>query len=192
MSNESKELSRVGDSISEVGESITRIGKFLRHVDRIVTSVGSIKTGIGVAAAGVGALWSRTNVAEIGPVVGVLVPMFAFFLIPVGLAPAVVSTWRWCMRFRPSVRFRRLVPQMRRLFIVDESLFQYESGDERLARMADEESLTVKLRDLGMTLPGGPLSRVNLMVLAEQGKLQWARKRFPLEDEYAHDDDLPF
>ena len=67
---------------------------------------------------------------------------------------------------------------MRRITIVNVSHFQYETPEERLTRMADEKLLTVKLRDLGVTLPV-VFGRIDLVALVELGKLKEARERFP-------------
>ena len=96
------------------------------------------------------------------------------------------------MGLRPSERFRRLGPEIRRLTIIDSTEHQYETEDERLERWAAERSLAVKLRDFGLTMPTLPQSRIEILVLAEQGKLKEARELFPRQADDYFDPDLPF
>ena len=136
---------------------------------------------IGVAAGMAGLLVdfqeAATQLAALWPAVGALLPVFALGCGAVGLAMIGESVWRWHAPRRPRERFQRLEPRIR---ACAETLHTDPVTATHGLRMTTDCAATIfELQGLGVGMPHDEEDLVVLLVCAEQGRLDVARRMFP-------------
>lgn len=158
---------------------LSRIRHFVTGTAGFVTGVVGLVTGIAFL---VDFMESRTNLVEIWPTVGALLPVVALGVTTGGvvlvLGSAAGSAWRWFAPRRPSERFRQLAPAIRQIVLVRRGPPMLEPA--RLRAITDHAQVAADLRALGVVLPEGINELTILLILAEQGQLDEARKAFSL------------
>ena len=127
---------------------------------------------------------ARTTLAMLWPSFAAVFPILAVAVVAGGAVLVCKPVRRWFSRRRPSERFRRLAPAIERMASRPQEPAATRSEWVRnIKQLNNTLSELEELAALGVGLPEVQDDYIDLLLLAEQGQLAEARKRFPLPDE---------
>lgn len=124
---------------------------------------------------------ARTTLAELWPTIAALLPVLVATGAFLAVMPLALDAWRWYAPRRRRERLRQLAPDLQEIATADWSYI--DTPRSWLNAVTGLETTRAQLESLRVGLPDSDDDRAELSILAGQGKLREARKRFPLRPE---------
>ena len=148
-------------------------------------SLKKLVTGITILGVFIGLLVNfgdaRTELVKLWPTIVAVLPVLALGGALGGVTLVGGQVWRWYVDRRPlprGERFRQLAPDIEQILRCDNEQSDSTSFPMKSIRLYTRT--IIHLNALGVRLPKEEADSLKLLILAEAGKLEKARKLFPL------------